>query len=190
LLLFATMEELIEQTKANLEAKRELTDLGEPVKIIGIEIALGNQSMIILQKQYPESVLQKEGIDCANPVRMPLDSNVMLKPNLDGNVGDCSNLYMQLIGKLQFIANATRPDITHTISKLSAYTANPTMQHILALKQVLRYLLGTKSYRITYGNVLDHPNHFFSYADTAFANADKHKSTTRYVFKMARGAVT
>jgi hypothetical protein len=51
-------------------------------------------------------------------------------------------------------------------------------------------LLGTKSYRITYGDVLDYPNHFFGYADTAFANADKHKSITGYVFKMARGAVT
>jgi hypothetical protein len=94
-----------------------------------------------------------------------------------------------LIGELQFIANTTRPDIAHAISKLLAYMANPIIQHVLVLKQVLRYLLGTKSYRITYGDVLDHPNHFFSYADTAFANADKHKSITGYVFKMARGAV-
>ncbi len=33
--------------KANLEAKWELTDLGEPVKIIGIKIALGNRSVTI-----------------------------------------------------------------------------------------------------------------------------------------------
>jgi hypothetical protein len=128
------MEELIERTKANLEAKWELTDLGEPVKIIGIEIALGNQSVMISQKQYLESVLQKEGMDCANPVRMPLDSNVTLKPNPDGNVGNRSNLYVRLIGELQFIANTIRPDIAHAISKLSAYMANPTMQHMLVLK--------------------------------------------------------
>ena len=57
LLLFTMTDELIEQMKANLEAKWELTDLGEPVKIIGIKIALGNQSIMILQKQYLESVL-------------------------------------------------------------------------------------------------------------------------------------
>ena len=73
-------------------------------------------------------------MDHANPVGMPLDPNVTLEPNLDGNVGDRSNSYAQLIGELQFIANATRPDIAHAISKLSAYTANPTMQHVLALK--------------------------------------------------------
>ena len=50
LLLFATTEELIERTKANLEAKWELTDLGEPVKIVRIEIALGDRSITISQK--------------------------------------------------------------------------------------------------------------------------------------------
>ena len=129
-------------------------------------------------------------MDHTNPVGMPLDPNVTLEPNSDGNVGDRSNSYARLIGELQFISNATRPDIAHAISKLSAYTANPTMQHVSALKRVLRYLSGTKSYGITYGDVLDHPNHFFGYADAAFANADEHKSTTGYVFKMARGAVT
>jgi hypothetical protein len=51
-------------------------------------------------------------------------------------------------------------------------------------------LSGTKSYGITYNNVLGHPNQFFGYANTAFANANNHKSTTGYIFKMARGAVT
>ena len=64
------------------------------------------------------------------------------------------------------------------------------MQHVTVLKRVLRYLLGTKSYRITYNDVLRHPNQFFGYANTAFANTDDHKSTTGYVFKMARRAVT
>ena len=47
LLLFATTEELIERTKAGLEAEWELTDLGEPVKIVGIEITLSDCSVTI-----------------------------------------------------------------------------------------------------------------------------------------------
>jgi hypothetical protein len=54
---------LIEQTKAILEAEWELTNLGEPVKIIRIEIALGDHSMMISQCCYLESILQKEGMD-------------------------------------------------------------------------------------------------------------------------------
>jgi len=41
-LLFATTDKLIEQTKAILEAEWELTNLGEPVKIVRIEITLGD----------------------------------------------------------------------------------------------------------------------------------------------------
>ena len=49
---------------------------------------------------------------------------------------------------------------------------------------------GTKTHGITYNDVLDHPNQFFGFTDAAFANADEHKLTTRYVFKMAGGMVT
>ena len=73
-------------------------------------------------------------MDKANPVGMLLDPNVALEPNLDGNIGNRRNSYTQLIGELQFITNTTRPDIAYAISKLSAYTANLTMQHVTALK--------------------------------------------------------
>jgi len=91
---------------------------------------------------------------------------------------------------LQFLANATRPDIAFTISWLLSYTANPTMQHISALKRVLHYLSGTRSYNITYNNILGYPNYFLGYADASFANTDDLKSITRYVFMMAGGAIT
>ena len=64
------------------------------------------------------------------------------------------------------------------------------MQHISALKHVLRYLSGTRSYRITYGNILGHPNSFLRYTDIAFMNSNEQKSTTGYVFMMAGGAIT
>jgi hypothetical protein len=109
-LLFATLESLIEQTKANLEAEWELTNLGEPVKIVGIEIALCDRSVTISQRHYLESILRKEGMDNANTVGM------LLEPNPDGEVGNWSNSYVRLIGELQFLANTTRPDITYAIS--------------------------------------------------------------------------
>jgi hypothetical protein len=76
LLLFATTEELIEWTKAGLEAEWEFTNLGEPVKIVGIEITLNDCSVMISQCQYLKSILQKEHMDKANTVGMLLDPNV------------------------------------------------------------------------------------------------------------------
>jgi hypothetical protein len=172
LLLFAMLDHLIEHTKVGLEAEWELTDLGEPVKIVGIEIELGDHFITISQCQYCENILRKEGMEKANPVGTPLNPGVALEPNSDGNVGDWSNSYARLIGELQFLVNATQPDIAFTISHLSAYTANPMMQHVSMLKHVLHYLLGTRTYSITYNDILGHPNHFLSYADASFTNTD------------------
>jgi hypothetical protein len=97
---------------------------------------------------------------------------------------------VRLIGELQFLANVTRPDIAFTISRLSAYTVNPTMQHVSTLKCVLHYLSGTRTYGITYNDVLGHPNYFLSYANASFANTDDLKSITGYVFMMAGGTIT
>ena len=94
-------------------------------------------------------ILQHEHMECANPVATPLDPNVKIRLNPEGNEGSWSNSFAKLLGELQFLPNATRPDIAHTINRLAAYTANPSLQHTGALKQVLRYLAGTKSYGIT-----------------------------------------
>ncbi len=125
-----------------------------------------------------------------NLVGTPLNPGVTLEPNLDRNVGDQSNSYARLIGELQFLTNAMQPDITFAISQLLSYTANPTMQHISALKCVLCYLSGTRSFSITYSNILGHPNYFLGYTDASFTNMDDLKSITRYVFMMASGTIT
>ncbi len=55
-------------------------------------------------------------MEYTNPIAMPLDPNSPLQPNLDGNEGDQSNSYAQLLGELQFVANVTRPDIAYIVS--------------------------------------------------------------------------
>ena len=102
-------------------------------------------------------------------------------------------MFTKLLRELQFLANATRSEIVHAINRLAAYTANPSLQHIGALKQVLQYLAGTKSYGITYSNsnksTSESPN-ISGYADATFANQDDCKSTFGYVFIASGGAIT
>ena len=111
LMLFATSKELMMKMKSEIESEWEVTDLGEPAKIIGIEITWGETSIRISQEKYIESVLKREKMLLVNPVATPLDSNTVLKPNPEGNEGSRSNAYACLLGELQYIANATQPDI-------------------------------------------------------------------------------
>jgi hypothetical protein len=42
------------------------------------------------------------------------------------------------------------PDLAYAINQLATYTANPSLDHYSAAKQVLRYVRGTRNLRITY----------------------------------------
>jgi hypothetical protein len=181
----------MEKMKANINAEWETTDLGEPSKIIGIEITRTADSISIGQRQYVETILKREGMDRMNPVTMPLDPGTPIQLNPDGNKGNQSNLYARLLGELQFLVNATRPDISYAVSQLASYTANPSMQHTGLLKRVLCYLKGTKDYAITYhARATRDTNIFHGFADAGYANCDDLKSTSAYVFLAAGGVIT
>ena len=153
-------------------------------------MARASPATFISSSKYIESILLREGLGQSNPVSTPLDPNVTLVPNPDGNAGDRSNAFASLLGELQYIAIATCPDISYAVNRLASYTANPSLQHHTALKRILRYLSGTRSYGITYKAVEDRPDFFHGYADAAYANADNYKSTSGYVFLAGEGAIT
>jgi hypothetical protein len=195
LLLFATSEELMNKMKNEIQSEWEVTDLGEPAKIVGIEIRKEKDSITISQEKYIDTILKREGMDDANPVSMPMDPNIKIKSNPDGNEGSRSNYYAKLLGELQFLTNSTRPDIGYAVNKLAAYTANPSLQHVGALKRLLRYLKGTKDLGIKYSalpqdTLQENSNLFHGYADAAYANSDDYKSTSGYVFIVGGGAIT
>lgn len=120
-------------------------------------------------------------MEYVNPVATPMDPNVKIELNPDGNEGEnWSNSNAKLLGELQFLANATWPDIAYTVNRLASYTANPMLQHASALKRILRYLAGTKNLGITYQKSTHVPqegnNTFYGYMDVAYANANDLKS--------------
>jgi hypothetical protein len=194
LMLFASSAELNARTKAHLRAEWEMTDMGEPTKIVGIEITRSKDAISISQKCYIENILKQQGMQDANPVGMPMDPNKKLEPNPDGGDGNRSNSFAKLLGELQFLANATRPGIAYAVNRLASYTANPSLQHSTALKWILRYLAGTRDYGITYRKPTEDspisPNAFYGFADAAYANTDDYKSTSGYVFLASGGAVS
>ena len=194
ILLFTTSDELMSQTKSDLHTKWEMTDLGEPTKIISVEITQTENSMTISQKVYIESILECKGLSEINSIATPLDLNVKLKLNPDGNERSWSNSFARLLRELQYLANCKRPNILFAVNQLAAYTANPSIQHVMMLKWILQYSAGTKNLSITYSKTSKNPNNnsniTHGFADAAFVNHNDHKSTSGYVFLAAGGAIT
>ena len=193
LLLFTSNEILMSNLKRELQNMFEVTDLGDPSKIVGIEIERNREKreLKISQTQYIESILKKNGLVDSNAVGSPLDPKIKLEPIAQvSEMKDRSNNYASLIGSLMYAAVATRPDIAYAVYRLASYTANPDIIHWTAVKHVLRYLIGTKSLGIIYkANNVSDDNNFVGYSDASFANNDDRTSVSGYTFLSSGGAI-
>jgi hypothetical protein len=186
--------------EAALKREVEINDLGEPKKLIGIEIYRDrkNRTIQISQEHYIDSILKRFGYENMSPVTTPMDPNVVLERfESQGQLVDERNRsYAEHMGSLIWPATISRPDIAFAVARLGSYTANPGPAHWTALKRVFRYLKGTRSLRITYGGInpeksgtpiLD-THGAFSDADFA-ANPDDMKSVSGYVYMLGGGPI-
>src|SRR4051812_46391091 len=65
----------------------------------------------------------------------------------------CSKPYASAIGSLMYAMLCTRPDLGLAISMTNLYQSNPGMAHWTAVKNILKYLRGTKDLFLVYGGV-------------------------------------
>ena len=116
MLTFATTIVLRDKTKADIESKWEITDLGVLTKIVGIELMISPDKIFISLSKYIKLILLREGLGQSNLVSTPLDPNVALMPNPNGNASDRSNAFTSLLGKLQYIVITTHLDISYAVN--------------------------------------------------------------------------
>ena len=97
---------------------------------------------------------------------------------------------MSAVGALNYLAIATRPDISYTVGVLARFNSNPGNQHWTALRHLMRYLQGTKDLKLTYGPS-NSPEIFMTWCDADHAgNPDTGKSTSGYIVKIGSGAIS
>ncbi|CAL1394707.1 unnamed protein product [Linum trigynum] len=133
-------------------------------------------------------MLEKFNLLECNHVKTPIATGVKLTKEGDGVAANPSE-YKQLIGSLLY-ATATRPDIMFSVCLLSRFMEQPTRQHMLAAKRILRYLKGTQGYGIWYQRGQDE-GCLVGYTDSDYAgDLNDRKSTSGYAFFLAGGVVS
>ncbi|XP_031274891.1 secreted RxLR effector protein 161-like [Pistacia vera] len=92
--------------------------------------------------------------------------------------------YSNVIGSVMYAMISTRPDLSFAISLLSRFMSNPGMEHLIALKWMLRYINNTVHVGLDFckrNTSLD----LVGYAGFDFAgDRDTRKSTTTYCFTL------
>jgi hypothetical protein len=113
-----------------------MKDLGEADVILNIKLKReGNGGVTLLQSHYVEKVLSRFGYSDCQPAPTPYYLSVLLRKNK--RIAKDQLRYSQIIGSLQYLAGATRPDVSFAVRKLSRFVSNPGNDHCQALQRVM-----------------------------------------------------
>ena len=166
---------------------------------LGVEVVVGEGSVVLKQAKYIKEVLEKFGMADCNPSAVPLDPGAVFSyadsPATAAEEAEMlrapCNQYRALVGSLLYCAVATRPDIALAVSRISHVMSKPGPTHYRRALHVLRYLKGTVDLGIKYGGGSGPRNVLTAYCDADYAGCvDSRRSTSGFVFLLNGGPVS
>ena len=125
-------------------------------------------------------------------------SSVSAEPGLylckspeNANRNDNGNVpYREAIGALLFAARVCRPDIEYAVNYLSQFVDAHNQTHWSAVKQILRYLSGTRNRGIVYGNS-GSSYEIRGYTDADYAGClETRTSRSGFIFQLNGGPIS
>ena len=127
--------------------------------------------------------------DCSK-VSTPLEIGKHLAKWTEDQTCIDATQYRQMVGSLMYLMIGTWPDIVAAISIVSQFASEPTKDYFHAIKRILRYLQGTKGYKLNLGGEVDSIK-LTGYSDSDWANdISTRKSISGYLFYLADGVVS
>ena len=178
----------IEEARSHLMAEFEMKDLGKTKFCLGLQLEHLPSGILVYQPAYIQKVLEKFNMDKSYPTKTPmvvrsLDMNKdPFRPrDNDEEILGPEFPYLSAIGALMYLANCTRPDIAFAVNLLARHSAAPTKRHWTGVKNILRYLHGTKDLGLFYQKNQDMT--MVGYTDAGYLS-DPHnaRSQTGFVF--------
>ena len=138
--------------------------------------ATGGRELYMTQTGLIDTILSDVGLisDNADDPRLRSQASVkyipattVLRSDSDAPPFDATWSYRSIIGKLNFLAQNTRPDIAFAVHQCARFVSNPNQTHQAAVKHLCRYLLGTRDK----GLILrpDNTHRLTAYVDADFA---------------------
>nr|AAR87163.1 putative polyprotein [Oryza sativa Japonica Group]AAU89150.1 integrase core domain containing protein [Oryza sativa Japonica Group]ABF98081.1 retrotransposon protein, putative, Ty1-copia subclass [Oryza sativa Japonica Group] len=195
MLIAAKSKEQITTLKKQLSSEFDMKDLGAAKKILGMEITRDRNSglLFLSQQSYIKKVLQRFNMHDAKPVSTPIAPHFKLSAlqcaSTDEDVEYMSRVpYSSAVGSLMYAMVCSWPDLSHAMSLVSRYMANPGKEHWKAVQWIFRYLRGTADACLKFGRI---DKGLVGYVDSDFAaDLDKRRSLTGYVFTIGSCAVS
>ncbi|KAG4063290.1 hypothetical protein PC123_g1910 [Phytophthora cactorum] len=84
------------------------------------------------------------------PRKTPLDQGTILYSRNQDEDEAIDVPYRQAVGALLYLARVTRPDIAFAVNQVAAHASNPSKIHWDSVKNILRYIEGTRHFGLIY----------------------------------------
>ncbi|GJT94735.1 putative RNA-directed DNA polymerase [Tanacetum coccineum] len=179
LIISGDVDEEVELLKSNMSTRFKIKDLERLKNSLGLELDYTNDAMILHQRKYTIDLLHKFHVASCKPATVPMDRNVKLYAT-EGKKLDDPTRYRKMVGSLIYLT-LTRPDIAFVVGFLSRFMQDPRKPHMVAMKEVLKYIKVTVGKGLRFGS--DVEPKLFGCCDADYAgDVNTRRSTTGYVF--------
>ncbi|KAI0996704.1 hypothetical protein K3495_g11479 [Podosphaera aphanis] len=141
-----------DQLDQSLSKAFEVRQVTNTCSFLGIRIVRHRnvRKLWLCQDSYIESLASTYNIINLEAPKTPLTQNLLLPFQGTATLTQIKG-YQQKVGKVNFAAVTTRPDIARAVSILSRFLTDPGPQHLEAIDHLLQYLVSTPYLAICYG---------------------------------------
>ena len=148
-----------------------MKDLGLMHYFLGLEVWKSSEGIFLNQGKYAVEIFNM--LEC-KAMATPMDSNLKLLVDESSELVDVTH-YRHIIGSLMYLTN-TRPDSCFAVNTLSQYLVQPRQVHLIAAKNVMRYLKGTIDFGLYYDG--NHDYILYGYIDVDCSGSISNRKST------------
>lgn len=170
-----TSEKLCKDFANLMTSEFEMSLMGELTYFLGLQVKQSKEGIFVYQAKYIKEMLKKFGMENAKAIGTPMSTSTKLDKD-DQGISVDQKLYRSMIGSLLYLT-ASRPDIMFSVCLCARFQSNPKESHVLAVKRIFKYLIGTQDVGLWYPNGDNFELIGYSDADFAGCKVDR-KSTS------------
>ena len=175
--------------KHQIQQEFDTKDMGLMKLMLSMEITQSDTSITIKQSQLIRSLLKNQQMHECAAITCPETKGCKYEEHDGTAPPSVVKSYQSVIGSLNYITHATRPDICHSVNVLSRFASNPSKQHHAALKKILRYLRGTEDLGLTYVKSESTQISLVAFSDADWAADSTRRSVSGNIIKLNGNAI-
>ncbi len=144
-LIFAPDDQTINNVIKTLSDTFILEDQGDVNDFLGIRITKDpiSRTISMTQTGLIESIIKDVGLSTTSNTKSTPADSILYADKSKTPRGDTWN-YRSVIGRLNFLAQNTRPNISFAVHQCTRLCSAPTKLHEIAVKHIIRYLILTR----------------------------------------------